>query len=240
MTARKPSKSTRLLLDRLKHNLYHLDQDTISQFDLKRQIPNAWATLENDIDVEERRVKVTLLLDESVAKFYRGMGKGYQRRINRVLGTYAQMRICDLTETYRQMLEDGLYAPVEFGGTLRRNLLSNVGQKRTDASQPGTLQIQLADRHPRHAIRCIGSICFIPARPHNESQRAVHWIRLRAITGHQWLCRQCQFDDGHHHRLGDPAADIQMSVQCPEYYPRSVRTLLVGTAAGLSGWPRRE
>ncbi len=43
--------------------------------------------------MREKKVQVTIRLDESVAKFYRAMGRGYQGRINRVLATYAQMRI---------------------------------------------------------------------------------------------------------------------------------------------------
>ncbi|MFQ6552971.1 BrnA antitoxin family protein [Aestuariibius insulae] len=57
------------------------------------RVPEAWHTLERDLDVTEKKVKGTLYLDESVAKFYRAMGQGYQTRINRVLATWAQMRI---------------------------------------------------------------------------------------------------------------------------------------------------
>jgi uncharacterized protein (DUF4415 family) len=114
--SRKPTKSSRLIYERLQRNLFRLDEDSIFDYNLKTQIPAAWATLEQDLDVQERRIKVTLLLDESVAKFYRTMGKGYQRRVNRVLATYAQMRMGDLTETYRLMLEEGFQVPKEFGG----------------------------------------------------------------------------------------------------------------------------
>lgn len=58
-------------------------------------VPQAWHRLEHDIDVEEPKVKITLRLDRSVAKFYRAWGNGYQARINRILATYAQTRIAD-------------------------------------------------------------------------------------------------------------------------------------------------
>ncbi len=60
---------------------------------IEQKVPEAWHTLERDLDVSEKKVKVTLWLDESVARFYRAMGKGYQPRINRILATWAQMRI---------------------------------------------------------------------------------------------------------------------------------------------------
>ena len=48
------------------------------------------------MDVTERKVKITIRLDESVVKFYRAMGVGYQARMNRVLQTYAQMQIAQV------------------------------------------------------------------------------------------------------------------------------------------------
>ncbi len=71
-------------------------QDLITDGEsLRGQVPDAWYTLERDIDVREKKVKVTLWLDESVARFFRAMGNGYQPRINRILATWAQMRILD-------------------------------------------------------------------------------------------------------------------------------------------------
>ncbi|MEL7025634.1 MAG: BrnA antitoxin family protein [Pseudomonadota bacterium] len=79
---------TRLLID-----LY----DEPMPLEARQVIPEAWATLEDDIDCEEPKVKVTLRMDASVAKFYRAMGRGYQARMNRVLATYAQMQIARVT-----------------------------------------------------------------------------------------------------------------------------------------------
>lgn len=60
---------------------------------LRDQVPRAWHRLEHDLDVSEPKMKVTLRLVKSVAKFYRAMGQGYQARINRILATYAQLQI---------------------------------------------------------------------------------------------------------------------------------------------------
>ena len=62
---------------------------------LREAVPEAWHTLEQDLDVAEPKQKVTLYLDRSVAKFYRAMGQGYQARINRLLATWAQMKIAE-------------------------------------------------------------------------------------------------------------------------------------------------
>ncbi len=75
-----------------------LDNEGILNSHIRDNIPRAWATLEQDIDVTEKRTKITLRLDVSVAQFYRAMGNGYQARINRVLATYAQLRISQLAE----------------------------------------------------------------------------------------------------------------------------------------------
>jgi len=75
---------------------------------VQQKVPAAWATLEEDIDCDEPRVKITLRVDASVARVFRAMGKGYQARMNRVLATYAQMRIGEVereAEALSAMLE---------------------------------------------------------------------------------------------------------------------------------------
>lgn len=66
--------------------------------DARREVPDAWRTLEFDLDVEEPKQKVTLYLDRSVARLFRAMGKGYQARINRILATWMQMKIAEKAE----------------------------------------------------------------------------------------------------------------------------------------------
>ena len=87
------TKTQRLARDRLMADLIHLGRDDWIPATLQEVVPDAWHTLEVDLDVEEPREKVTLYLDRSVARFYRGMGHGYQARINRLLRTWAQMKI---------------------------------------------------------------------------------------------------------------------------------------------------
>lgn len=87
------TKTQAMHLERLMLNAQHLESEDLSDYDIQHLIPVAWDTLERDVDVEEKKVKITLRLDESVAKFYRAMGTGYQARMNRILATFAQMRM---------------------------------------------------------------------------------------------------------------------------------------------------
>jgi len=68
------------------------DEDGIYH-NVQQMVPEAWATIAEDLPCEEPKVKITIRLDRSVAQFFRAMGKGYHARMNRVLATYAQMQI---------------------------------------------------------------------------------------------------------------------------------------------------
>ncbi|TDL86378.1 BrnA antitoxin family protein [Meridianimarinicoccus aquatilis] len=99
-----------------------------SAYDLRDVIPEAWDALEQDVDLPEPRVKTTLYLDKSVSVYFRALGPGWQNAVNRVLATYAQMKIADvrlgerLIEEYRASERDrllreaqGLEVPREAG-----------------------------------------------------------------------------------------------------------------------------
>ncbi len=51
-------------------------------------IPKEWAKLETTAPVQPRRRKVTIALDEDVARWFHRLGAGYHRRMNAVLRTY--------------------------------------------------------------------------------------------------------------------------------------------------------
>lgn len=89
-------KTRRLAAERLVAHHIAAEFEEGNDWDVREQIPEAWLTLEQDVDVFEPKTKVTLWIDESVAKFYRAQGKGWHRRVNRVLATYAQMKIADV------------------------------------------------------------------------------------------------------------------------------------------------
>lgn len=51
-------------------------------------MPVEWAGIEDTVPVRRKRVRITALYDEDVARFFRGMGQGYQARMNAVLRAY--------------------------------------------------------------------------------------------------------------------------------------------------------
>lgn len=96
------TKTQRIARDRLVTNAMHLAADSVIDRFLESQVPDAWHTLEHDIDLPEKKVEITLQLDASVAKLFQAMGDGYQDRINRILATWVQMKILNLVETERK------------------------------------------------------------------------------------------------------------------------------------------
>ncbi|WP_197915594.1 BrnA antitoxin family protein [Thiosulfatihalobacter marinus] len=90
-----PTKTQRIARERLTRNLIWLNNELWLPAAMREDVPEAWHTLEQDVDVDEPKDKITLYVDRSVARFYRAMGKGYQERINRLLATWAQMKIAD-------------------------------------------------------------------------------------------------------------------------------------------------
>ncbi len=86
------SKTERVARRNFSRDWYVLDQ-LLLQEELRTDLPREWHLLEQDIDVAERKEKVTLYLDRSVAKMFRAMGPGYQGVINRVLRVWIQAKI---------------------------------------------------------------------------------------------------------------------------------------------------
>jgi uncharacterized protein (DUF4415 family) len=68
--------------------LERLRRETLD-IDLRQEmIPAAWHGLERTAPTAPRRRKVTLSLDEDVARWFHKLGAGYHRRINGVLRAY--------------------------------------------------------------------------------------------------------------------------------------------------------
>lgn len=86
------TKSERLARRNLSRLMWENRQDVLTM-NYDKEIPDAWHRLEADLDCFEKKEKVTLYLEKSVARFYKSMGTGYQARINRILATWAQMKI---------------------------------------------------------------------------------------------------------------------------------------------------
>ena len=76
-------------------DLMRLSQDKMIARMLSEEIPEEWHMIMHDIPAYEKKEKLTLYLDKSVAKFFKAMGNGYQARINRILATWARMVILE-------------------------------------------------------------------------------------------------------------------------------------------------
>ena len=62
-------------------------------------LPPEWAEIWKDEDRHDpKRTLVTIRLDADVVKFFKGMGTGYQARINRVLRMFMHYRLAGLVE----------------------------------------------------------------------------------------------------------------------------------------------
>jgi uncharacterized protein (DUF4415 family) len=53
-----------------------------------RVIPPEWHRLEETAPVRPRKTPVTIRYDDAVVRWYRGLGRGYQTRMNAVLRAY--------------------------------------------------------------------------------------------------------------------------------------------------------
>ncbi len=103
----KGPKTRRLAEARLRQLMYqHALHDREDLIRLARdEVPEAWHTLEMDIETNEPKQKISLYLDRSVVKMFRAMGGGYQARINRILATWLQMKMADLIGHEMSMIE---------------------------------------------------------------------------------------------------------------------------------------
>ena len=104
---RKPmTKTERIARERFTYHMWRLTGELdLSDYEVRENVPDAWHCIEQDIDCEEPKVKVTLYLDQSVARCFKAMGKGYHARINRLLQTWLQLRAAGLLETDRALRE---------------------------------------------------------------------------------------------------------------------------------------
>ena len=78
--------------------LQDLWQDTLDDLShpelLRGRLPPGWAEIEGRPDQEH--VRITLRVDRDVARYFRGMGPGYQGRMNRVLRAYMLARLAEI------------------------------------------------------------------------------------------------------------------------------------------------
>ena len=85
--------------------LHHLMRGDVLEDLIRDEVPDEWHILEFDYPVTEKKEKVTLYLDRSVARCFKAMGNGYQARINALLRAWMQMKIGGFLKLEDKMLE---------------------------------------------------------------------------------------------------------------------------------------
>lgn len=64
-----------------------------------KALPRGWDEIWEDEDRRDpKRTRVTIRLDADVVKFFKGLGPGYQTRINRVLRAFMHFRLAKLID----------------------------------------------------------------------------------------------------------------------------------------------
>ncbi len=95
---RKPTKSELRYLQGARDSLMRLHMMVYGQDIMSLHAPKEWQMLEDTFRCAPRKLRITLLLDEPVAKFFRMKGRGYQALINEVLRSYAELRLAKVLE----------------------------------------------------------------------------------------------------------------------------------------------
>ncbi len=84
----KQSANERRKFKRMMKVLDDLDQDVKAIMLIGRLVPKDWHEMEKIAPTVPQKAKITTLVDKDVLKWYRGLGRGYQARINAVLRSY--------------------------------------------------------------------------------------------------------------------------------------------------------
>ena len=95
---RKRTKAQQRAYSELTNDLYWQERDLEVWKRQTRMIPYQWYGLHIQAPCVPRKKQLTLRLDEDMVKWYRGLGRGYQARMNQVLRTYMLARLSMVIE----------------------------------------------------------------------------------------------------------------------------------------------
>ncbi|WP_456388730.1 BrnA antitoxin family protein [Profundibacter sp.] len=95
---RKATKNDLRFLQAASETLMKLHMQVYGREIMSLHAPEEWADLEQTFRCAPKKVRVTLLLDAPVAKFFRMKGRGYQALVNQVLRAYAELRLARVLE----------------------------------------------------------------------------------------------------------------------------------------------
>lgn len=90
MPERRPSKTEERSFTRMLEEL-EAQEWAFERFKRTRSlVPEGWQAAARRAPVAPRKAKLTLSLDDDMIKWFRGLGRGYQPRMNAVLRAYMQ------------------------------------------------------------------------------------------------------------------------------------------------------
>ena len=118
MMSYRMTKTERIARRNFARDWYVLDQMSLPPEELRAVLPREWHLLEWDVDVTEKKEKVTLYLDQSVARMMKAQGAGYQGLVNRILRCWVQAKMGQLLEL-ESHLEERRTEVIEAHGAAR-------------------------------------------------------------------------------------------------------------------------
>lgn len=95
---RKRTKTEKRHLAQLINELSLQDVHLSTKSKAESLVPEGWHYVDRTAPVQPKKTKITIRLDEDLAKWYRNMGHGYQGRINAVLRAYMHAAISKYVE----------------------------------------------------------------------------------------------------------------------------------------------
>lgn len=94
---RKQTKRERLDRMYFMDAMYRTEYDILKGMYEVNGLPDEWHNIVYESgDRKGATVKITIRLDEAVVKFFKGLGSGYQEKINRVLSAFVHARLAKI------------------------------------------------------------------------------------------------------------------------------------------------
>ncbi|MEM6371830.1 MAG: BrnA antitoxin family protein [Pseudomonadota bacterium] len=69
------------------YELEHMQEDMMINW-LDKSLPEKWTGLDHGDPIDRHQTRITLRMDADMVRWFRKLGPGYQKRINRVLRIY--------------------------------------------------------------------------------------------------------------------------------------------------------
>lgn len=88
MTDRRRTKTEERSYGAMLRDLHEMESWNADRKLRERMIPRDWWSLEKTAPTRPKKTRITAAYDADVARWYRGLGEGYQARMNAVLRAY--------------------------------------------------------------------------------------------------------------------------------------------------------